>query len=104
MEEEPVCGHSLHEVDTLVAEIAEVAGVCGGRLEAEGGGGDIARQLQGGVGLGSSLLLWKTGEERGGGGGGGGRQYSQTNTSMQEFPWHIRFLQVAIQKQTVQPH
>ena len=60
--EEPVCGHALHEVDTLVAEVAEVAGVCGGRL---GGGGDIARQLRGGVGLGWSLLLWRMGEGRG---------------------------------------
>ena len=65
MEEEPVCRHSLHEVDTLVAEVAEVAGVCGGRLEAEGGGGDVARQLRGGVGHGWACCYGEW--ERGGG-------------------------------------
>ena len=71
MEEEPVCGHSLHEVDTLVAEVAEVAGVCGGRL---GGGGDIARQLRGGVVLGGACYYGEW--ER-----GGGRQHSLTDTA-----------------------
>ena len=66
----PPCPHPFaklpdyYEVDTLVAEVEEVAGVCGGRLAAEGGGGDVARQLQGEVGLGWGLLLWRTGEER----------------------------------------
>lgn len=60
VKEETVGGHSLHEVDALVAEVAEVAGVSGGRFEPQGSRGDVARQLRGRLG---SWLLLRMGEK-----------------------------------------
>ncbi len=50
VEEDAIGRHPLHEVDPLVAEEAEVAGVRGGWLEAQGSGGLGAVQLRSGIG------------------------------------------------------
>jgi hypothetical protein len=55
VEEEAVCRHPLHEVDTLAAEVAEVTGVSRRRLESQGSRGDVTSEFRGRV-VGSGAL------------------------------------------------